>query len=411
MHSYKTPTAPPPVRDSSLQTLIRHLSHITQAKFAPRAAQYDAEACFPIENFKDLFHAGLLNPAVPKEYGGLGLNHDNDIFSLWMMVRELAKVDLAMARCWEGHNNAQILLAANASIAQKQRWFEGMVQRGEKWAAWSGEPLTKVPGQTTSIGTTVQETAAGYVINGSKVFATGSNAVEWAILLVSTDGAGGARHLSGNAASVLMLACDMSDPSISFDSSWWQPIGMRASVSYRVVFDNTVIPRENLIGYPGQYLQEEWQTRFTPQYGAAFLGAAEGAYEYALAHIRKQGREEDPYIQQRIAECAINIETIYLWLQRVAMLWETGQEFAAKQAGNRTRYLSEKLALETLEHCTRMGGARSLIRPSPLERIYRDLSFYTLHDNCDRVLASVGQEILGQESDRGFFNTNQTVCK
>ncbi|NES44568.1 MAG: hypothetical protein F6K20_25445, partial [Moorea sp. SIO2C4] len=55
---------------------------------------------------------------------------------------------------------------------------------------------------------------------------------------------------------------------------------------------------------------------------------------------------------------------------------------------------------------TRMCGARAMIQPSPLERIYRDLSFYTLHDNCDRVLASIGQEILGQESDRAFFNSS-----
>jgi alkylation response protein AidB-like acyl-CoA dehydrogenase len=88
-----------------------------------------------------------------------------------------------------------------------------------------------------------------------------------------------------------MLACNLSDPSISFDDSWWQPIGMKGTVSYLVRFEQTFIPKENLIGYPGQYILEEWQTRFTPQYGAAFLGAAEGAYEYALAYIRSRKKD------------------------------------------------------------------------------------------------------------------------
>jgi alkylation response protein AidB-like acyl-CoA dehydrogenase len=69
---------------------------------------------------------------------------------------------------------------------------------------------------------------------------------------------------------------------------------MKGTVSYLVRFEQTFIPKENLIGYPGQYILEEWQTRFTPQYGAAFLGAAEGAYEYALAYIKKQEKGHDP---------------------------------------------------------------------------------------------------------------------
>lgn len=389
------------------QAILERLSQLTQEQFASRAAQYDKTASFPAENFETLFHAGLHAPAVPINYGGLGYCHSSDILTLWMMTRELAKVDLAFTRCWEGHTNIQVLLSANANEAQKQRWFEGIVQRGEKWAGWSGEPLSKVPGQTTGIGTTVKIVEGGYIVDGCKVFATGADGLQWAILFVNLAGTGGVRHHDGSANSVLMLACDLSDPSVSFDSSWWKPIGMRGSVSYRVKFDRTFIPDENLIGYPGQYLFEEWQTRFTPQYGAAFLGAAEGAYAYAYAHIKKQGREQDAYVQHRIAESTMNIETMDLWLRKVASLWEAGQHQQAKQAGNRFRYLSEKLAMETLENCTRMCGARAMIQPSPLERIYRDLSFYTLHDNCDRVLASIGQEILGQESDRAFFNSSE----
>ncbi|WP_013334368.1 acyl-CoA dehydrogenase family protein [Gloeothece verrucosa] len=391
------------------QQVLAQMTALAQEKFARRAAHYDQTASFPVEDFQDLFNAGLQAPAVPVEYGGLGLGHSTDIYTLWMMTKELAKVDLSLARCWEGHTNSQILLAAMGNESQKKRWFEGIVKRGEKWAGWSGEPLSKIPGQTDKIGTRVQEVKGGYIIDGTKVFATSANAAQWSILLVNTAGVGGVRHHNGASSAVLMLACDLSDPSVSFDATWWEPIGMRATISYLVRFEQTFIPQENLIGYPGQYLLEEWQTRFTPQYGAAFLGAAEGAYDYALKYINQQERQQDPYVQHRIAKAAINIETMYLWLQKVAKLWESGQEQEAKPAGNRVRYLAEQLALETLDLCVRTCGARSLIKPSPLERIFRDLSFYTLHDNCDRVLASIGQEILGESYDRSFFQNKPSA--
>ncbi|MEA5468848.1 acyl-CoA dehydrogenase, partial [Spirulina sp. 06S082] len=300
--------------------------------------------------------------------------------------------------------NCQILLSAMANSSQKQRWFEGIVKRGEKWAGWSGEPQTKIPGQKSRFGTTVKEVEGGYIVDGTKIFASSSTAADWAILFVNTLGSGGARHANGSAKSVLMLACDLSDTSVCFDDSWWQPIGMKGTISYLVRFEGTFIPEENCIGYPGQYIMEEWQTRFTPQYGAAFLGAAEGAYEYTLAHLKKQDRTQDAYAQHRIAKCLMNIETMNLWMRHTATLWEMGRELEAKQAGNRTRYLAEELAMETLDHCIKICGARSLIQPSPLEKIYRDLSFYVLHDSSDRVLSSIGQEILGESCDRSFFH-------
>ncbi|MBE9068566.1 acyl-CoA/acyl-ACP dehydrogenase [Leptolyngbya cf. ectocarpi LEGE 11479] len=388
------------------QALVKRIRELASQDFSARAAECDSKASFPRKDFETLFQAGLIAPVVPAQYGGLGLRYSSDLFTLWMMTKELAKSNLSLARCWEGHINCQVLLAAMASKTQKERWFTGIVQRGEKWAAWSGEPQSKTPGQKARFGTTVQVVDGGYVIDGTKVFATSANAAQWAILFVSPLGAGGVRHANGSAKSVLMLACDLSDSSVSFDDSWWQPIGMKGTISYLVRFEKTFIPEENLIGYPGQYLLEEWQTRFTPQYSAAFWGAAEGAYDYTLAYIKRQGREHDPYVQHRMAQCDINLETMHLWLRHTATLWETNEQIKAKQAGNRIRYLAEKLAMEVLEHCVKTCGARCLIQPSPLERIYRDLSFYVLHDSCDRVLSSIGQEILGQSFDRSFFNSS-----
>jgi alkylation response protein AidB-like acyl-CoA dehydrogenase len=179
---------------------------------------------------------------------------------------------------------------------------------------------------------------------------------------------------------------------------------MRATVSYLVRFEETFIPEENQIGRAGQYLGEGWQSRFTPHYGASFLGRAEAAYEYALGYVRSQDRARDPYVQQRVATMSLNLESGHLWLRRVAELWEAGRSAEAKSAGNRVRYLLEAWPTDVVQHAVHTCGARSLIRPSPLERIYRDLSFYVVHDNSDQVLAKIGREILGQSHDASFFN-------
>jgi alkylation response protein AidB-like acyl-CoA dehydrogenase len=179
---------------------------------------------------------------------------------------------------------------------------------------------------------------------------------------------------------------------------------MRATASHAVKFNHTFIPETDLIGAPGQYLLEGWQTCFIPHYAATFLGAAEAAYDFAFEYLTSQGKTADPYVHHHIGQSAINVESAYLWLQHVAGLWDSNRHSEAQLAGSRARHAIEHLAEDTVKRCVRACGARSLNRPSPLERIYRDLSFYIRHDNDDQILATVGKSILGQRHDRSFYN-------
>src|ERR1051326_7806624 len=87
-------------------------------------------------------------------------------------------------------------------------------------------------------------------------------------------GPGGVRHANASMLDTqLMMACNLSDPTIEINPSWWDPIGMRATASHLVHFRRTFIPESDVIGYPGQYLKEGWQTCFIPHYAATFLGA------------------------------------------------------------------------------------------------------------------------------------------
>jgi alkylation response protein AidB-like acyl-CoA dehydrogenase len=390
---------------SEQQELINRVSVLARENFAPRAAEYDRTATFPAEDFDDLFRAGLHAPVVPKEHGGLGLGpYAGDVFTLWMITKEIARVDLSLARCWEGHVNSLVLLDGMSTEEQKSRWFQGVVENGEKWVAWSGEPQARKPGEPVKFGTRVEKVDGGYVIEGNKAFATSAGGAEWAILLVNTAGPGGVRHAeAGSLDTQLMMACDLSDSTVEIDASWWDPIGMRATASHLVHFRGTFIPDSDVIGYPGQYLKEGWQTCFIPHYAATFLGAAEAAYDYALEYIASQNKLEDPYVQHHIGQMSVNVETAHLWLKHVARLWETGRYLEAQIAGSRARHVVEHLAEDTVKQCIRACGARCLIRPSVLERIYRDLSFYVRHDNDDHILAMIGKSILGLTHDPSFY--------
>src|SRR5262249_60550919 len=146
----------------SREGLIACSAELAAEKFAPGAAHYDEAGVFPAEDFDDLFQAGLIAPAVPVEYGGLGLGpRREDVFALWMMTKELARADLSLARCWEGHVNSLVLLDGMATAPQKARWFDGVVNRGERWVAWSGEPQTRAPGERTQFGTITDMVPAG----------------------------------------------------------------------------------------------------------------------------------------------------------------------------------------------------------------------------------------------------------
>ncbi len=395
-----------PARDPAVEgdrAVLDALAKLAEDTFAARAEGYDRRAAFPAEDFDDLFSGGFLGVTVPREYGGLGYGpQQRNTLPLWEMTTSLAKADLSLARCWEGHANSLVLIDALANPEQKRRWFTGVVEHGEKWVAWSGEPQAPKPGETSRFGTTLTPVGGGWTLGGSKAFATSATGAQWAILLVDPAGPGGARHTQDVYGNLLLFACDLSDPTVSVDTSWWDPIGMRATVSHVVRFDDTFLPREHLIGGPGGYFQGHWQTAFVPHYAASFLGGAVAAYEYGLTYLKRQGKGGDPHVQRRVGSMAVNIDTARLWLRHVAGLWDQGRLDEARIAGSRAWHVIEHLAEETVHHVIRACGARSLIRPSPVERILRDLTFYELHDNDDRVLATIGGAALGEKHDLSF---------
>jgi hypothetical protein len=90
-------------------------------------------------------------------------------------------------------------------------------------------------------------------------------------------------------------------------------------------------------------------------------------------------------------------------LKHVAELWDSGRGIQARIAGSQARHMAEHLALDIMNHCVRSCGARCLVKPSPVERMQRDLLFYVRHDNDDHILATIGRAALGEPHDPSFY--------
>src|ERR1051326_4895114 len=102
--------------------ILSELRKLVQQEFAPRANQYDTLYGFPKENFQSLFRSGFLAATVSEEFGGMGLgNNKGNVRTLWAMTTEIARADMSTARCWEGHNNALMLLDNLGTFSQKEK--------------------------------------------------------------------------------------------------------------------------------------------------------------------------------------------------------------------------------------------------------------------------------------------------
>ena len=380
------------------QSRLAHLTdELARTCFAPRAARYDQEIAFPHEDFADLRKHGLLAATVPKNYGGLGLGfNDGDIFGLWLAIKNIAKGDLSLGRCYEGHVNGVTVLANSGTEDQRRRYLPRVVEQGETFVFWGSEPANPNDPRLVLGGTIAQPVEGGYLINGRKQFSTSAGGATYAILFAVLP------ERKNILDSLLMPIIRVDGPGVTIEPEWWQPLGMRATVSHMVRLENVFVPAEDVIGGPGAYFKERWQAKFIPAFAASFLGAAEAAMEFALPYIRKRGKEKDPYILHHVANARLSIETMMLWLRHAATLWENRHIADAEVASNSCRYLAEQHALSVLDHAVRACGAGSLLKPHPLERILRDLQTYVRHENSDALLATIGRATVGLEYDPNF---------
>lgn len=251
-----------------------------------------------------------------------------------------------------------------------------------------------------------------YRLAASKTFCSGAGYLGRALVtghLVGPEGPGGWQ----------MCVVPMDSARVEIDRSSWQPLGMRATASYRVDFGGVELAADCLLGVPDDYHRDPWYRGGAIRFAAVQLGGARALFDAAHGYLRDLSRADDPYQRAPIGEAAVALESGSLWLRGAARVTDgcwiagPGQPGAAGQAegdgpaegdrrrveavvayANMTRLAIERVCLAILDLVERSIGARGLMRPHPFERIGRDLRLDLRQAAPDATLAAVGRRAL-----------------
>lgn len=345
----------------------------------------------------------MLAAPLRREYGGLGLGTEpGNTLALLLLLKQLGRGNLAVGRVYEGHVNAVQLIDVFGTPQQREA-CAGDVRDGHKlFAIWNteaddGVTLTPLPeGGDNGRG----GESRSYGLAGAKTFASGAGYVERPLVTAT---------LADGGVQLCLVPLDRVRAGV--DRSWWRPLGMRATASYRVDFSGSELGPDGLIGSAGDYKRQPWFTGGAVRFAAVQLGGAEALLEAAGRYLRDLDRTADPYQQARAGEMAVAIESGKLWLRgaadvldRSAVAFRRGPARADEDEdedaegvvvyANMTRTAIERACLEVLDRAERSVGARGLLRPAPFERLIRDLRLYLRQPAPDAALASVGQQAL-----------------
>ena len=352
------------------------------AQLAPRLAAQaphsDVEGGFPAQEFDWLRAAGLLAAPLPEALGGQALAAPANTLALLSTLRHMGRGNLAVGRVYEGHANALQLAQRFGEATQVGRWAED-ARAGRLFGVWNTEAQD---------GVRLEPLPAGrYRLHGSKTFGSGAGHVTRPLLTGALPDGGW---------QMLILRADEQLPQL--DKSFWQPLGMRASASFRVDFTGLEVGAADLLGAPGAYYRQPWFSGGAIRFAAVQLGGAEAVFDETRYFLQRTRRTDDPYQRQRLGEMAILIESGQHWLRAAAThaarpAAETAADATVAYA-NMVRTAIEDVCLRVLRLAERSVGARGLLRPEPFERLHRDLTHYLRQPAPDAALADAGRFAL-----------------
>jgi alkylation response protein AidB-like acyl-CoA dehydrogenase len=349
---------------------------------APRAARYDRDATFPIENFRDMHPEGLLAICIPKEDGGLGA----DFQTYCLAAAELGRYCGATALSWNMHvcstlwsgalaDDLDMSPADRAAHRDRRRLhYRRILDRGAIYAQPFSEGGAAAAG-TVAFGTEARPVAGGFIVNGKKIFASLSGSADYYGVLC-TERAEGQTPSRRNTL-YLAIPADADGVSVVGD---WDPLGMRGTVSRTLLFKDAFVPEDAMLMPRGVYFlaASRWPHMFLTL-SPTYMGLAQAAYDFAVAYLRGEvpgtppvKRRMFPTKQIAVAEMHIMLEqTKALWLQAIteARANPTKEQVLRAYAAQHTvMENANAIATKAIRTC----GGQAMLKSLALERIYRD---------------------------------------
>lgn len=348
-----------------------------EAEIRPHVLEWDEQQIFPLETVKKLGQLGYLGAVFPEEYGGAGL----DYIDYSIIIEELSRVDPSVGLIVAAHTSLCTNHIYLAGSEEQKRKYIPKLATGEWIGCWS---LTEPFAGSDAAGTRTKAVREGdfWILNGSKTFTTNAHYADVCVAMAVTDRA--AQH-HGISAFII----EAGTPGFRTGKKE-NKLGMRASATGEVIFEDCRLPACQLLGKPGEGFIDSLRILDGGRISIAALsvGIAQGAYEAALSYSkqRKQfGRfiSEFQAIQHKLADMATEIDASRLLLYRAAWMYQNGQR-VTKESSMAKLYASEA-AVRICNEAVQIHGGYGFIKDYAVEKFYRDVKLCTIGEGTSEI--------------------------
>ncbi|MCE5312652.1 MAG: acyl-CoA dehydrogenase family protein [Nitrospiraceae bacterium] len=370
------------------QQMIRDLARqIAEEKVLPVRAELDETGEFPWEIMKVLAQSDLFGLFIPEEYGGLGKGS----FELCLAVEELSKVCVGVSTSYAANALGTYPLTLFGSEEQKKKYLPD-IAAGKKLVAF-GLTEANAGSDAGGIQTTAKLDGNEYVLNGTKQWITNGSAADIYTVIAITDRNKGARGASA-------FIVEKGTPGFTFGKKE-NKMGIRASITTELVFDNCRIPKENLIAKEGMGFIVAMKTldKSRAGVGAQGLGVAQGAYDEAVKFARQRHQFGHPVIsfqavQHMLADMAIQIEAARALIYSVARMADSGAKDISKESAMAKTFGTDVGMRVTTDALQVMGGS-GYMKEYPVEKMMRDAKILQIYEGTNQIQRNViGQCII-----------------
>jgi alkylation response protein AidB-like acyl-CoA dehydrogenase len=355
------------IRTPERMAIVDKMAELGPA-IAGRAAQVDLDATFPYDNWKDLTKAGLLGIVIPKSHGGLG----GDFVAYALASEELARHCAATALTFNMHVATTLLVGEVADSlgvsesdkalldARRETLYRGVVEEGHIHSQPFSEGISA--GATSGYATRAEPVEGGYLVTGRKIFASLSGGCDWHNVLCQVEGDDRLR----------LLGVPHTGEGVTIDGEW-DPLGMRGTDSRNLLMDKVFVAEEHEWLPPGVFNQaaDRWPYFFMTL-SFSYLGLMRCILDFTEAYLKTGDRRDHQIKQQGWAEMNIRYEQAQALCYRV--LADTQVDPSQEKITRAWASLVTTMegAPEMASTAVRICGGRSMLRPSTIERAYRD---------------------------------------
>jgi alkylation response protein AidB-like acyl-CoA dehydrogenase len=366
------------LRFSPEQELLRRsIREFAEAEIRPRVMEWDEAQHFPAELRPKLAALGLMGIQIPEEFGGAEMS----AIDYCLCIEELARVDPSICLSVAAHNGLGTAHIAAFGTRDQKLTYLVPLARGEKLAAW-GLTEASAGSDAAAIRTTAEREGDCWVINGSKQFITHGQTGDLIVVMAVTARGRGSRGISA-------FIVERGTPGFLAGKKE-DKLGMRASETSEVIFENCRVPSSQLLGAEGQGFINAMQVLDAGRIGIAALavGLAQGAYDAArdYAFERKQfGQPIGKFqsIRAKLVENGGRIDAARLLTYRAASMREAGRPTTLEAA--MAKLYSSEVAVRVAEDGVQIFGGYGFVKDYPAEKYFRDVKLTTIGEGTSEI--------------------------